>query len=97
MTNLKPVTGESWQDKLHRVREELANSGIDAMVVSALDEVAWLFNLRGEDFPTVPMFYSYAIVTRNQTVIYIAPERQTMEVKTHLNTTEHIRPGQNSA
>lgn len=78
--------GESWQDKLHRVREELANSGIDAMVVSALDEVAWLFNLRGEDFPTVPMFYSYAIVTRNQTVLYISPERHTEEVQKHLNT-----------
>jgi len=78
--------GEACQNKLQRVRAELAKSALDAMIVTALDEVAWLFNLRGEDFPTAPLFFSYAVVTKNQTVLYISPEKHTKDVKNHLDT-----------
>merc|ERR1712165_615381 len=43
--------GERWESKVGRLRDSLLETGNDAMIVTALDEVAWLFNLRGEDFP----------------------------------------------
>jgi Xaa-Pro aminopeptidase len=36
-----------------------------ALVVSALDEVCWLFNLRGQDIPYNPVFMSYALITKD--------------------------------
>ena len=47
-------SGESSQDKIRRLREELTGKEVKAMVVTMLDEVAWLFNLRGADIDFNP-------------------------------------------
>ena len=47
-------SGESAQDKIGRVREELKKQKANAMIVTMLDEVAWLFNLRGADIDFNP-------------------------------------------
>ena len=47
-------SGESSQEKIRRLREELTEKGVKAMVVTMLDEVAWLFNLRGTDIDFNP-------------------------------------------
>ena len=54
--------GESWQNKVKKVRAEMAEISCSAMFLSKLDEIAWLFNLRGNDIPYNPVFYSYAII-----------------------------------
>ncbi len=54
--------GENVTQKLIRVTEEIKRLGATTAVISALDEVAWLFNLRGADIPYNPYFKSYAIV-----------------------------------
>lgn len=77
--------GLTWQTKLSKVREKLAEKKMDALVVSALDENAWLFNLRGKDIPYTPMFRSYAVIDANQAILYLPPEKQTRTVKEHLN------------
>ena len=51
--------------KLNRTTTELRRVGASLVVLSALDEIAWLFNLRGEDIPYNPFFKSYAIVYSN--------------------------------
>ena len=81
-------SGERWESKVGRLRDSLLETGNDAMIVTALDEVAWLFNLRGEDFPKekIPLFFSYAIVTKNRSLLYISPEKQTQDIKDHLQT-----------
>lgn len=58
----------------------------DAFVVSKLDEIAWLFNLRGEDIPFNPMFVSYAIITTESIHLYLydMAGRLLSDVKTHL-------------
>jgi Xaa-Pro aminopeptidase len=56
------VTGESAADKLARVRAALSERGARALVLSKLDDVAWLTNLRGADIPYNPVFEAYAIV-----------------------------------
>ena len=48
--------GLSWQEKIGKVRKELSKDQFDATVVTALDEIAWLFNLRGNDVPYNPVF-----------------------------------------
>jgi Xaa-Pro aminopeptidase len=67
--------GETVTDKLHRTRTLLNNVGVSAVVLSALDEIAWLFNLRGSDIPYNPFFKSYAIVyadgTMNSTELFL--------------------------
>ena len=54
--------GESVAQKLNRTATELRRVGAAATVISALDEVAWQFNLRGADIPYNPFFKSYAII-----------------------------------
>jgi Xaa-Pro aminopeptidase len=48
------LSGESHLDKLRRLREDLVKKKAKAMVVTMLDEVAWLFNLRGSDIDYNP-------------------------------------------
>jgi Xaa-Pro aminopeptidase len=78
-------TGRSWQEKIQDVRERLATEGDDAIVITGLDEIAWLFNLRGKDIPYNPMFRSYAFVARDRIVMFLPKEKQTNEVMAHLN------------
>jgi Xaa-Pro aminopeptidase len=54
--------GETVAHKLNRTATQLKNTGATTAIISALDEVAWLFNLRGADIPYNPFFKSYAIV-----------------------------------
>ena len=54
--------GESVAQKLNRTATELRRLDATITVISALDEVAWQFNLRGADIPYNPFFKSYAII-----------------------------------
>lgn len=48
--------GEKWQTKIKALREQLQKDNCDAMVVTSLTEIAYLLNLRGEDFQYTPIF-----------------------------------------
>ena len=50
------LIGLSWQEKIDKLRTELMENQFDSMVITALDEIAWLFNLRGNDVPYTPVF-----------------------------------------
>ena len=63
--------GQSTEDKVSLIREEMAKRGTQAMVVSALDEVAWLLNLRGSDVDFNPVFIAYVVVGESKLVLYI--------------------------
>lgn len=52
------------QQKLQDLREDMARENVDAVTVTALDEIAWLLNLRGCDIPCNPVFVAYCVVTR---------------------------------
>lgn len=62
------VAGESFQSKLTRVRAEMAKLSATVFIVSALDEIAWLFNIRGSDIPCSPFVKSYAAVEQHRLV-----------------------------
>lgn len=65
------VTGESFQSKLKNLRKQLETNGAQAIVLFELDEIAWLFNLRGSDVQYNPVFKSFAIISHDSACLYI--------------------------
>ena len=63
MTQPIKWTGWSWEDKLTELRKKMKSKDCSLIVLSALDDVAWLLNLRGSDITFNPVFFSYVIVT----------------------------------
>jgi Xaa-Pro aminopeptidase len=84
--------GKSFQDKLEDLRKELEKRKSAGFVVSMLDEIAWLYNLRGSDIPYNPVFFSYAVVTPTTATLYVDDSKLTDEVKAHLGDAVTIRP-----
>lgn len=64
-------TGETRADKLSRVRASMRSAGANVRVVSALDEIAWLLNLRGNDIDCNPVFLSYMLIADESCRLYI--------------------------
>ena len=67
-------TGKSRSEKLAELRRAMADAGADCHLLAALDDIAWLFNLRGGDVPYNPVFMAYALLTPQETVLYAAPD-----------------------
>lgn len=62
--------GASAQEKIARLRQSLQGRG-DAWVETALDNIAWLFNIRGQDIDYIPLAIAYALVTHDQAILFI--------------------------
>lgn len=82
--------GESVATKLSNIRDKLAKTGSPGTVVSALDEVAWLFNLRGSDIPYNPVFFAYAIVTSHDCTLFCQSASVSQEVKDYLQANKVV-------
>ena len=63
----------------------------DAMVITALDEIGWLFNLRGNDIPFTPFFRAYAVIDMEKVILYLPLEKHTQHVKDHLNNVSNTK------
>ncbi|XP_076982087.1 xaa-Pro aminopeptidase 1 isoform X2 [Tamandua tetradactyla] len=78
-------TGISWKDKVADLRLKMAERNVVWFVVTALDEIAWLFNLRGSDVEHNPVFFSYAIIGLETIMLFIDGDRiDAPNVKEHL-------------
>ena len=64
------LTGETIQKKLDRLRQKMAEQPVQILPITKLDQIAWLFNLRGWDVSYNPVFISYAIVTPTQALLF---------------------------
>ena len=69
------ITGESLAKKLERVREAMGKKKATILPVTKLDQIAWLYNLRGRDVECNPVFISYAIVTQNDAYLFTNTSR----------------------
>ncbi len=65
------LTGLSRLDKLEIVKGFIFRKKADALIINSLDEIAWLFNLRGNDVLYNPVFYSYAIISFDNAYLYV--------------------------
>lgn len=67
------ITGETAESKLARVRAEMGDA--DHLLISRLEDIAWLYNLRGSDVAHTPVFYSFALVSPDDDILYVMNER----------------------
>ncbi len=71
--------GRTRREKLADLRRSLEEKGVDAVVLPALDEVAWLFNLRGSDIPYNPVVLAYAVVSAEEAFLFMDAARLSPE------------------
>ena len=77
-------TGESVESKLQRVRQALQEKHCQALVVSALDEIGWLLNIRGKDVDYTPCLISYVVVEMDKCTLFVAPSKLDDAAKEYL-------------
>lgn len=65
------VTGESAEGKLNRLRTAMLTDGADCHIITSLEEIAWLFNLRGSDILHTPVFYSFVLILPQEIRVYL--------------------------
>lgn len=77
-------SGKDVKTKLEDLRKELDKKKSSGFIVSMLDEVAWLFNLRGNDIPYNPVFFSYATITPTSATLFVNDSKLSNECRTYL-------------
>ncbi|KAF9457926.1 putative Xaa-Pro aminopeptidase P [Collybia nuda] len=85
-------SGQSPSDKISRLREEMEKKKHKAVVVTMLDEVAWLFNLRGSDIDYNPVFFAYAVITTEHAEFFIENSQLDGAAREYLSNIVNIRP-----
>ena len=78
------ITGKDWPTKVKELRDEMNKKKCSAIVITALDEIAWLLNLRGSDIEYNPVFFAYSIVTMEKVLLFVDKEKLTPEVDTFI-------------
>lgn len=81
-------TGEGCQEKVERIRQQMKKDNIDVTLITALDEIAWVLNLRGNDVHCNPVFVSFLLVSHQDVKLFIDECKLTPEVKSYLNDCE---------
>lgn len=74
-------TGESTASKLARVREAMKEAGATVHVITTLDDLNWLLNIRGNDVHYSPLVLSYAVVTMDHMDLYIEESKLNDEIR----------------
>jgi Xaa-Pro aminopeptidase len=82
--------GEAVKKKIARVRSKMAEQSTDLLVFAALDEIAWLFNIRGKDIKYNPVVIAYALISRRKAVLFIDPDKLTKRTRRALKDTVDI-------
>ena len=77
--------GESLPAKLKRLRVQLRGMGVCGMLVSALDDIAWILNLRCSDVHCNPVFVSYLLLTQDEATLFVDRRKLTGEVSSYLS------------
>ena len=85
------AAGRSSADKRQEIADWLATRKADAVVLSALDSIAWAFNIRGTDVVHTPVALSYAIVHADGTAdLFVAPDKMDETVTQHLGNAVRV-------
>lgn len=82
-------TGMTCTEKLELVRESILRNHAQGILISALDEIAWTLNLRGDDVHCNPVFVSYLLITVQKAILYIIPQKVSPEIGQYLKQ-QHI-------
>lgn len=77
-------SGEPCKQKIGRIRKALKEEGAKGLLISALDEIAWVLNMRGTDVHCNPVFVGYLLITADAATLYIHPDKLTAETRSYL-------------
>ena len=72
--------GMSFTEKLPAVRQAMEAAGADSLLLSALDEIAWLINIRGNDVHCNPVVVSYLLIEKDKVNYFVQPQKVTPEL-----------------
>ena len=78
--------GETFSSKLIRLRNEMKLKGATTHIITTLDDIAWLFNIRGRDVKYTPVVLSYAIITLDEVYLFIDENKLNEEIINELKT-----------
>lgn len=78
--------GEDVESKLTRTMEQVEQMGAESILITALDEIAWLLNLRGSDVEFTPVAIAFFYLSDKDRVIFIDEAKVTSEVRDHLKS-----------
>ncbi len=86
--HIHPVeySGQKLVDKLDSLRDKMQSLSANAHVITTLDAIAWLLNIRGADVDYNPLVIAYAIVTEHHATLFINQNKLSADVLQHLNS-----------
>ncbi|MBR9920064.1 MAG: aminopeptidase P family protein [Bacteroidetes bacterium] len=73
--------GKSREDKLAEVRRHMKSMKVEHYLLTALDEIAWLFNLRGADVACNPVFYAYTLVSMDACHLFVQSSKVPQDIR----------------
>lgn len=76
--------GETMAQKVLRVREKMAEAGVGVHILTSLDDIAWLYNLRGSDIANTPVFMAYTMISSESVLLFIDSDKLTDETRNYL-------------
>lgn len=74
-------TGESYISKLKKIREKIIENKGEIHILNTLDDIAWIYNVRGNDVKNTPVTLAFAIITLEESILYISSSKLTKELK----------------
>ncbi len=80
--------GKTRSQKLALVRQQMSKQSVDHQLLTALDDIAWLFNLRGTDVEYNPVFIAWALVSKDSTYLFIDQKKLPEAIKSDLEKDE---------
>lgn len=82
--------GKTIIEKLKEVRNKMEEKLADTFILSSLDDIAWLFNLRGNDVHNNPVFLAYTVITKDEVILYVDAKKLNNESKKQLEDSNVI-------
>lgn len=77
--------GISAREKIQEIRSTMEAKGVDYHIIAKLDDIAWLYNIRGSDIPSNPMIISYGLITKDRAYLYTHESKIIAQVRDHLD------------
>lgn len=78
------IVGQSREEKIGAIQKRIKELGCSATIISSLDDIAWILNLRGDDVPFNPLFMAYLIISTKETFLFTDLKRFDEKLKTKL-------------
>ncbi len=87
------LAGQSAADKRSAIATWLGEKQADAAILTALDSIAWAFNIRGRDVERTPVALAFAMIWADKTAdLFIAPDKLTNDIRAHLGPEVRLHP-----